>query len=832
MEYLYLKDAAFRTEVYHTTGEGTDAGVVYSEIQAKENNMENTMVHWCTSADKTYTELSRIIYPPSSGYHYQTGGVLKNLRETCNNVKVKEFHKKFYNPRNTSIVVCGMVAPDELFKALDSVVKKLVEKGVLENWNKPWLEDVPEIKEPQVRNIKFPSDEEDDALVTIGFRGPSAISELDEVAAMRLLFEYLTESSVGPIQRDFVETDDSLAASVEYSEMENSRTTFYFEFEGVEIENKEDIPKQLRKTLEGQLETFDMDRMTDVIRISIQGELSSMENSPDSLIARAVIGDFLYGNDEQECFEKRISGTLTIKSFLSKGKEFWVQLIKERVLSQKWITIYAVPSKEYQKELVEEEEKRVKGRHEILGQPGLNKLAAELKEAMEANSREVPASFLEKISVPCTKSIYFHKISRHQNPEWAQDFKANLYLDDINSNFVYVSVMLDTTGLSHEHKKYLPVFREYVTECPILGDDGTLIPFEEVVAAMNREMLSYGMGGGIDGGGRFECGSYSHLLALGMQIEMDKIEEGMDWIRKILWKAQWKGDRIKVVANKMAGDVPQLKRKGSRMCHVVIRDLIFKTDSNVKLSSLVRQHAFLKDLVGSLPKNDKKVNQAFDAIRKLITDPNNIVVHVSTSLAKLNAKLGDTPTKDFATLLKRSFPFDDQQPPQKRLANEADIAWMVPSEEIKAKPKGMVLGLGAEDSAYLTQAIPGPRSYSDPDLPILLTTFQYFAQSEGPFWRGIRGAGFAYDFYSSAAANEGLIYFNLYRCSDVVGAYKAALDIIKSHLSGETKWSQELLTSAKSSLIFEYVETEKTPLGLSSNSLHAYYRNMPENYTR
>ena len=391
---------------------------------------------------------------------------------------------------------------------------------------------------------------------------------------------------------------------------------------------------------------------------------------------------------------------------------------------------------------------------------------------------------------------------------------------------------MDTTGLSKEHKKYLQVFREYITECPIMSDDGTIVPFEEVVAAMNRELLSCGMELGIDSGGRFKCGSYSHLLALGMQIEMEKIEVGMDWIRKILWKTQWSGERIKVVANKMAGDVPQMKRKGSRMSYVVIRDLLYQSDSNVKVSSLVRQHAFLKDLVASLPKQDKKVQQAFDAIRALITDPKNIVLHISTCLTKLNAKLADTPTKDLATLLKRSFPFDDNGPPAKRLANEPDIKWMVASEELQSNPKGMVLGLGAEDSAYLTQAIPGPKSFSDEDLPALLTTFQYFCQGEGPFWRGIRGAGFAYDYYSSTACNEGLIYFSLYRCSDIVGAYKAALDIIKSHISGETQWSEQLLTSAKSSLIFEYVETEKTPLGLSSNSLHAYYRSLPGNYTR
>lgn len=404
-------------------------------------------------------------------------------------------------------------------------------------------------------------------------------------------------------------------------------------------------------------------------------------------------------------------------------------------------------------------------------------------------------------------------------------------MDDITSNFVYVTVLMDTTKLSKEYKKYLQVFREYITECPILSDDGTLIPFEDVVAAMNRELLSCGMEVGIDGGGRFKCGSFQHILALGLQIEMNKIEKGMDWIRKILWKTQWKGDRIKVVANKMAGDVPQLKRKGSRMANVIIRDLIYKMDSNVKVSSLVRQHVFIKNLISHLPQ-DKKVLEAFDAIRELITDPNNIVVHISSCLPKLKAKLAETPTKDFATLLKRSFPFEENAPASKRLANELDLKWMLPGADVKSQPKCKILGLGAEESAYLIQAVPGPHSFDDPDMPALLTTLQYFSQSEGPFWRGIRGAGFAYHYSSWTSPNEGLVYFTLQNCSDLVSAYKVALEIINSHLSGKTPFSDQLLTSAKSSLIFEYVETEKTPLGLSSNSLHAYYRNLPGNYTQ
>jgi len=61
------------------TGEGLDGGVVYAELQATENSAE----------DKSTTELVKLMYPASSGYHYQAGGMCKDVRENCNNDRVR-----------------------------------------------------------------------------------------------------------------------------------------------------------------------------------------------------------------------------------------------------------------------------------------------------------------------------------------------------------------------------------------------------------------------------------------------------------------------------------------------------------------------------------------------------------------------------------------------------------------------------------------------------------------------------------------------------------------------------------------------------------------------
>ena len=73
-------------QVHHINGEGEDAGVVYSEMQARENSGES----------RTHLELLREIYPGYCGYKSETGGIMKNLRESCSHQKVMDYHKAFY----------------------------------------------------------------------------------------------------------------------------------------------------------------------------------------------------------------------------------------------------------------------------------------------------------------------------------------------------------------------------------------------------------------------------------------------------------------------------------------------------------------------------------------------------------------------------------------------------------------------------------------------------------------------------------------------------------------------------------------------------------------
>jgi len=114
-----LTEAGYLTEVHHITGEGKDGGVVYCEMQGRENSGES-LVHLA---------MLRAVYPGHCGYKSETGGIMKNLRESTNNDKVRDYHHQFYRPENLGLVVTGQVTAEEVFAAVDRLDDVLMKEA-------------------------------------------------------------------------------------------------------------------------------------------------------------------------------------------------------------------------------------------------------------------------------------------------------------------------------------------------------------------------------------------------------------------------------------------------------------------------------------------------------------------------------------------------------------------------------------------------------------------------------------------------------------------------------------------------------------------------------
>ena len=104
MFFPILNDENFITEVHHINGRGEDAGVVYSEMQGVENQ-PNTLI---------YNQQVMDLYGKGNSYSKITGGKLSNLRENITIDQIRQYHKTYYQLRNTYIAVVGKVSPEQV----------------------------------------------------------------------------------------------------------------------------------------------------------------------------------------------------------------------------------------------------------------------------------------------------------------------------------------------------------------------------------------------------------------------------------------------------------------------------------------------------------------------------------------------------------------------------------------------------------------------------------------------------------------------------------------------------------------------------------------------
>jgi Zn-dependent M16 (insulinase) family peptidase len=129
-----LTDEAFVTEIHHVTAEGDDKGVVYCEMQGRENGAESLVDRACLD----------LLYPdPLCGYSSETGGKLVQLR-SCTNDAIKRYHQEYYRASNCCLVVTGGVDASELLATLASTEASIAAhaESAPPELPRPWIREV------------------------------------------------------------------------------------------------------------------------------------------------------------------------------------------------------------------------------------------------------------------------------------------------------------------------------------------------------------------------------------------------------------------------------------------------------------------------------------------------------------------------------------------------------------------------------------------------------------------------------------------------------------------------------------------------------------------
>lgn len=812
--YPTLTNEGFITEVHHITPSGEDAGVVYCEMQGRENSAESRL----------HTTLSRLMYPGKCGYSSETGGIMKNLRESTSNEKIKNYHKEFYRPENLKIIITGRVEHETIFKSLSKLEEKIISKGDLGPFQRPWQSPVSPLESSTDIEIKYPADDESNGLFCIAWRGASTVKDQYTVTATSLMLKYLSEFSVSPLQKEMVEIEDPYASEINYNLYQNSETCNYLTFQDVPFIKLKHIKSKLFSILSNivENENIDMERMESIIKRNRLECTSYLERDPHSSVAFLIIGHVLYGNTKED-LEQRVNPLIDFDSLKNEPKSYWVSLLKKYFLDNKFITIICKPSKEEKQKMAQEEKERVAKQVELLGQEGLELKGKELEKAIEFNEREPSEDMLVSLTIPEITSVNYHNIVRlrtDSNVKRSLDLSETpvfTFFDDVNSNFVYIYALLDTKYIQPEIRNYLPLFFETLLELPIMKE-GQLIPYEKVVAELYNDTVQNSAHLGSTKRGLFKCGSNSTTGVIMLQVECSHFQKGLEWLKDILYNTVFTADRLKVTAKKMLNSVAQAKRSGNDMVSYAAKALSFSKDSNILRNGVINQNKFLSSLVDKLdsPQADEIVKK-FNEMKNFLAEYKNFSLYLAGNLRNL---------PNPAQIIKETFVPSPEIP--KCLTYTQDFELIKSGER---DMPGCIIGMGCLESSYFIQSTRIITNPEDPDVPALNLFLQYLTQAEGPIWKQVRGKGLAYSYSMVAKYQEGLLYLVFYRATNVVGAYKETHQIVTKQLTSK-QWDETLLDAAKNSLMFEIISQEKTIGDVVYLSVTSHLRGIDYNYNR
>ena len=545
-----------------------------------------------------------------------------------------------------------------------------------------------------------------------------------------------------------------------------------------------------------------------------------MENTPHDSVAFMLIGDMLYGNTGED-MRIRLNSVEEFEKLKSEPNSYWTELISDIMIKSPRVVIMGKPSIDLQEKMRQEEEERTQKQRESLGVDGLRKKKDELDAAMMKNEEEAPEEVLSSVPIPKVSSIKFHPVSTHRtsDEEHLPNFDlrkmpVNFQFDQVNSNFVYLMTVIDTSSIPQKLKPYIPLFLEMAMESPILEGDKE-IPYEDVVTKLAEETVATSFGIGV-GGSRFLPGAFAQSAILFIQSEPATYARAVSWIRKLLFQTRLTAERAKVLATKMENSVSELKRRGSKVVGIMMNSILLNQESNYQAANMIIQQQFLKNLLKKLECSTNEILSDLEEVRFHLTTPKNMMVYMAADLGQL-----EDPMSPWATFL----------PPH--VPKHVSPCHVTPEHTLSLPPPSHILtGLGSCESAFLSRSAPSLTSPRDSDLPALMLAIQYLTQLEGPMWRQIRGAGLAYGYSILVSTNKGQIYFTLFKSTNPFRAYEEGKRIIMTHISGQEPWDPLQVEAAKSSLIFELVEKEKSIGEVIHESLLSFFRGVDREYSR
>ncbi|KAL0580364.1 hypothetical protein V5O48_001609 [Marasmius crinis-equi] len=832
--YPTMTKAGFTTEVHHIDPKGNDSGVVYSEMQGREN----------TSGDLMALKMQRLLDPPESAYRSETGGLMEALR-VLTVEQIRDYHASYYVPHNLALIVAGKLSSGT--SSLLKVVQEQVEPSLIaheqnkgprpQGWKRPFVETPSANRPPFAKSIQekveFPDQDESMGEVIINFLGP-APNEFLERKALDILSTYLTSSAAAPLNKEFIEIESPLCSYIYFAEDTRATRVYLPIYVGsVPTAHLETFGGKLKDSLQRIVkEGIDMDRMKMVINRDERQLRSKLESAKGDTFSGTVITDFLYGaEDGSELGPSmdEINQYATIRDWTSKQ---WTDVLQKYYIDPPSITVTGRPSASLAEQLEKDEKKRVEEQVKKLGPEGLKKAERELEEAKAEHDRPIPSEILKQFQIPDVKSIAWIPVksaqqkgkgrepssiatndpvlTKHINAD-GQDLPFFVQYDHVESDFVSIHALFSLEKLPHRLRKHISTYLSAFFALPVKRMSGERLTHEEVINKLDNETVSYEVGLGLGS-------SFSQALRVSIKVETAAYETAIAWLRDLVYGAEFNKERIQVTIAKIQQSLPEMKRDGNTVLGSVWADMLYDESSTSRAGGLLEQVDFIPKLAKQLQESPEQVIADFEEIRKHLVDTSGMRFSVTGNVMKI-----DKPRSVWSKYF-HSIPEGPLSPVP--LAFETLSA--IGRQPVK---KAIVMTLPTIESSYVTHSTKAIKGFDHPEYPAFRVALEVLNATESFLWRYIRGSGLAYGAYVSLDLESGLLSFSLYRSSNSMGAYKEASTVLKGLADESIALDDTALEAAKSSIVYGVTKNVSTAgrAAIASFTNQAL-KNVPQSY--
>ncbi|KAJ9110677.1 hypothetical protein QFC19_001506 [Naganishia cerealis] len=773
--YPTITKEGFTTEVYHINGKGEEAGVVMSEMQGVEQQSSRVIMR----------ELQLQLYPVSSAYRSETGGMLDALRKLTVE-EIRQFHSDAYKPWNVCLHVDGSIPIDHLMRILNETVDPMIlantkiEGNTIfpATWKRPFLETpsaVGPVVEKDVRKVvDFMDKDETVGEVVIAWKGTKFGDHLEEMA-LDVVTTYLTDSEVAPLNKRFVETATPACTSISfYSEDRATRSEVTCHVSGVSnVAHETASGKSQLERMDVEIKDalkeiaasgVDMERMKAIIERDRRKLLSSAETSVTDVLTDAIVAVMIFDLVVDHVMEL-MDSFCAIRLFVDNPS----------------IVIIGKPSAALAEKITKEQADLLEATKARLGPQGLEAKAAELAQAQQENDREIPEKMITDFPISDAGKIDWIPVESGVNTVDAQATKSGkvqTYLDQdgdklpyfvhyshVQSNFINIRAIIDTTKLSAELMPYVKIYEASLFALAVQRPDG-LLNHEEVVKQLTDLTVSYDAGLGI---------------------------------------------RAKLVQ-----DLPRRKRSGNAIASTTASSMAFdQSKSTSTATGLFNNLTFLPSVAEEMKNNPDGVVAKLQELRKTLLNPSGIRLAVVGNVLAM-PEPRTAWAKNFLPL------------PAVELASLPDSRSTLSKLGQTPAKEAVLVTMPSIEGSFGVAYGKGPHGWDSEEVAACKLAAGVLNALESYFWKHIRGAGLAYGASVDVEEEYGLVTFSVYRSPDAFKAFEAAGKVLKGLADGSTELDANIVDAAKSTMSYTYARREgNVGAAASTVLLNEVFKNIP-----